>query len=1055
MAELHNAAREAVQRVLLQKDKEVLELELHEKERKVDLLSKSNEHLAAQVQQLKAMIKDAHLRYEGDLQRTVSSLQDQYNSALELLQLGAGLAAASQPKADPLAPSQQPSAVSFGSASNASSAGCCTGVHRPSCSRATQQPSQQQQQRPACKCPRAAACRCYPRAAQPAWSAKQTQPSRNPADALDSRFSALGLNVEDLAPAATYGSTVGLVTEPLAVLRDVLNLDGSHDREREQQVMRDRLQPAEGSSVATGATGPLLAQAQFESRLRNAYRSMLLQLQHRYQLERERQEDAHKLAMQEQEARHEAELREMAAIQDAELDKAARQMERQEAACRAEMQRLEAELVAAKSAADTSRGQAAAARATAEALQAQLQLQRTTHEAELQHVRQGSMPLGEHDDVVRRLKAEWEQALRQRESDYNALLSELAGLRKQLSSVAEPTGSSGNSCHGPSIVSPAAGAFDGQPPPSAAVAATAASGDPHTAASAQDRRVALEHHYCHLTEDLRQTREGRETQQLRQEQHQHGTRQSHHCDQHRAYSHDARPQHQWEQQRPEDAVSGVPDVLLVTGSGLRVRLNPGSVPGEEYSSSRPISPAGSAGSAELPPPPSASSSRLSALVDAVVQGSSAARRGPDMQYMEGNSGQMLSTTAFRHVDADLDACAVGGGISSGGEDLCALGGNIQGHVLQQQQPPQRSQGQQQWHDRGGGTGSSSKARDGGCDGGSGSGGSGSGNSSSPDHHASEITLGRWQPEAPPAAPSSDAARWAAAASHQCLRQGDSLDVTAVTSVTEAAARRACKQSPRTAAARSRREAHATVVVTRRRSPSPSPTSSPRWCSGRPSGSTWRKSGNPAAAVVPPRCIRCGLNDATSPGCCRFHPALLSQPGGLRFTPEWMTCQAAGHTAHTPGCFVRSEHFYEPPGLQPQPAAAGAGVPAVAQLRFGEPKPADARTLQPRIAAGDKVHAAGGESDGVSEGPLALRRDRLSTGGGDEGTTAAAMQLASGLKAAAVAATIDQSVLRRSSVTRPLVAGAARALVSAGGGSGGGSDSPSPKPRTRLPSPMRR
>ncbi|GFR44101.1 hypothetical protein Agub_g5263, partial [Astrephomene gubernaculifera] len=94
---------------------------------------------------------------------------------------------------------------------------------------------------------------------------------------------------------------------------------------------------------------------------------------------------------------------------------------------------------------------------------------------------------------------------------------------------------------------------------------------------------------------------------------------------------------------------------------------------------------------------------------------------------------------------------------------------------------------------------------------------------------------------------------------------------------------------------------------------------------------WSGSGNPAAAASMPRCLRCGLNDATSPGCCRFHPALLSQPGSLTFTPEWMTCQAAGHTDRTRGCLVRSEHFYEPVFHTQQPqraasarAAAGTG-----------------------------------------------------------------------------------------------------------------------------------
>ncbi len=33
------------------------------------------------------------------------------------------------------------------------------------------------------------------------------------------------------------------------------------------------------------------------------------------------------------------------------------------------------------------------------------------------------------------------------------------------------------------------------------------------------------------------------------------------------------------------------------------------------------------------------------------------------------------------------------------------------------------------------------------------------------------------------------------------------------------------------------------------------------------------------------CLRCGLNDESSPGVCCFHPALLPDPGPLRHTPE--------------------------------------------------------------------------------------------------------------------------------------------------------------------------
>lgn len=35
------------------------------------------------------------------------------------------------------------------------------------------------------------------------------------------------------------------------------------------------------------------------------------------------------------------------------------------------------------------------------------ELQRAAHEAELQHVRQGTVPLAQHEEVVRQLKVRW------------------------------------------------------------------------------------------------------------------------------------------------------------------------------------------------------------------------------------------------------------------------------------------------------------------------------------------------------------------------------------------------------------------------------------------------------------------------------------------------------------------------------------------------------------------------------------------------------------------------------------------------------------------------
>lgn len=63
-----------------------------------------------------------------------------------------------------------------------------------------------------------------------------------------------------------------------------------------------------------------------------------------------------------------------------------------------------------------------------------------------------------------------------------------------------------------------------------------------------------------------------------------------------------------------------------------------------------------------------------------------------------------------------------------------------------------------------------------------------------------------------------------------------------------------------------------------------------------------------AAASGPRCIKCGVTQgqAANPRYaeCRFHPALLEDPGALKFTPSWYSCRRAAHTAKHPGCFVR-------------------------------------------------------------------------------------------------------------------------------------------------------
>lgn len=70
------------------------------------------------------------------------------------------------------------------------------------------------------------------------------------------------------------------------------------------------------------------------------------------------------------------------------------------------------------------------------------------------------------------------------------------------------------------------------------------------------------------------------------------------------------------------------------------------------------------------------------------------------------------------------------------------------------------------------------------------------------------------------------------------------------------------------------------------------------------------------------CARCGKNDTSSPGECRFHPALVRGPAPFMYGVEWQACKAAGHTHRDAGCYARSEHFY-PVGLL---SVASRGLP---------------------------------------------------------------------------------------------------------------------------------
>ncbi|KAL6749211.1 hypothetical protein V8C86DRAFT_2853475 [Haematococcus lacustris] len=121
----------------------------------------------------------------------------------------------------------------------------------------------------------------------------------------------------------------------------------------------------------------------------------------------------------------------------------------------------------------------------------------------------------------------------------------------------------------------------------------------------------------------------------------------------------------------------------------------------------------------------------------------------------------------------------------------------------------------------------------------------------------------------------------------------------------------------------------------RRQPSVSPSRRPRSQQVLPPKPLFNLPETPSDPAIPTakqqlpnraaglQCARCGLNDAVSPGECRFHPACVADPGPLLFTPEWIACKAAGHTLpaagdgrrlgdgdpESRGCYTRREHFY--------------------------------------------------------------------------------------------------------------------------------------------------
>ncbi|KAG2496291.1 hypothetical protein HYH03_005524 [Edaphochlamys debaryana] len=661
---------------------------------------------------------------------------------------------------------------------------------------------------------------------------------------------------------------LGLNLEPVAVLRDVLNLDGARDAERQ------RLR--EGVSAMQGVDGPpgvspaeaAAAQARSEARLKAAYRAMLLQLQSRYDLERDRAEERHRVALAALEERHAGDLLDLASSHDRELAAAAGRLEREAAERRAEVQRLEAQLAAARAAADASHGQVAAARAATEALQAQLQLQRAAHEAELQHVRQGSMPLEQHEEAVRQLEAQWEAALAQRERDYAALLGELAGLRRQLSSSGGPPSvSSGSSCGPRAAATPASGPA---PAASHAAAPRAQEGEGEAGASSAVRG-SREASAPSLDPWVGGGRDGVPRDLL------------------------AAAEAAAEEANAASSVAARTGAGGSAGAGGSGGQDGGALEGRSGAAVRPASPALSCGSEALSFPlvDEAGSAVLEVSATTINDTPQSRHTGPS------HAGQL-------GVDAP-DPCATPGASStcSGLTDLRA------------QSPPSPLMRRAAGPGAGGGAGLGAI-------------GTASGQGMMP---AGRSAVG------PPSA----------------------------------------------------------------------------WAAG---------SANPVAGVPELRCLRCGLNDASSPGSCRFHPALLPQPGSLMFSPEWMACQAAGHTRRTPGCLRRGEHFYAPLGLGRAPAAGPAG---------GE----DVRAAEgSRGAFGSGREGRGGDEEDVWDEVVGYER------GVGVGLAPPRSPSPRHVRWASPPAVKSKG----------LRAGAVAGGAAAGGG-GGPCGSPSPQPRSRLPAPV--
>ena len=104
--------------------------------------------------------------------------------------------------------------------------------------------------------------------------------------------------------------------------------------------------------------------------------------------------------------------------------------------------------------------------------------------------------------------------------------------------------------------------------------------------------------------------------------------------------------------------------------------------------------------------------------------------------------------------------------------------------------------------------------------------------------------------------------------------------------------------------------------------------------------SYRQDRQVAPAAVTTCCLRCGVEQSQKMSDCRFHPALLPDPGLFLYGPEWHACRAARHGRGDSGCYVRQGHYF------PGHAVQGTGLLNATMDRASLSCPSDSQ-MQPQ------------------------------------------------------------------------------------------------------------